>query len=86
MYEYKITQQIESNIKVLEKILDEFKNINKNLEKIANKDFLQIGDIKTTVNEGKYFYNKNREFDPNTILLKGDTMIGPVHDNYDIES
>ena len=55
-------ENMKSNLYIgdcIRELTNELKNINKNLEKIANKDFLQVGDLKTTVNNvGSFIPNK----------------------------
>lgn len=46
---------------------EELNSINKNLEKIANKYFLQVGDLKTTVNNVGSFI-PNREINAKDIV------------------
>ena len=50
-------------------IAKQLKNINKNLEKIANKDFLQVGDLKATVNNVGSFI-PNKEINVKDIVCK----------------
>ena len=50
-------------------ITEQLKQINKNLEKIADKDFMQVGDLKTTVN------NVGRFLDPRHVDINLDTII-----------
>lgn len=38
----------------LSDLVYELNNINKNLEKIANKDFIQVGEIFRTINKGDF--------------------------------
>lgn len=50
-------------------IIKQLININKNLEKIANKDFIQIEDLKTTVNNvGNYLEKEDLKKQLNTII------------------
>ena len=51
------------------KIANQLEKINKNLEKIANKDFLQVGDLKTTVNNVGSFI-PNKEINVKDIVCK----------------
>ena len=50
-------------------IAKQLRNINKNLEKIANEDFLQVGDLKTTVNNVGSFI-PNKEINAKDIVYK----------------
>ena len=44
-------------------VCEELNNINKNLEKIANKDFIQVGEISRTINKGD-FIKENYVYPP----------------------
>lgn len=74
--EYKITndkqREIMSNIYIGDCIRELniiFEQINKNLEKIANKDIIRIGDLKTTVNNvGNYLKKEDLKKQLDTII------------------
>lgn len=49
-------------------LLEHLNNINKNLEKIANKEFIQVGDISRTINKGEFYGPIKRELNLDTII------------------
>ena len=49
-------------------IIKQLEQINKNLEKIANKDILQVGDISRTINKGEFYGPIKKELNLDTII------------------
>lgn len=49
-------------------IIKQLENINKHLEKIANKDFIQIGDMSRTINNGEFYGPIKKELNLDTII------------------
>ena len=63
------TKQLAGLNYLASEILFQLEHINKNLEKIANKDFIQIGDLKTTVNNvGNYLEKEDFKKQLDTII------------------
>ena len=49
-------------------VCEELNNINKSLEKIANKDFMQVGEISRTINKGEFYGPIKKELNLDTII------------------